>query len=244
MNDKSNILQEALGKEMKQASDDWDTESLLAGHLEILGLKKDADISQAEIEEVRTTPLFSMAARQAITELESRQVSLFPQFSLLAGSLSTQIPRVKTPQADPWNPWDPIDESNDAVNKDPRIFLNVNAPWSAFICGSQGSGKSHTVSCMLENCLIPNSRLGMLPNPLAGLVFYHDTFTSNFGGQVCEVSLIRKVEWPLHRPYLHLAILGSLPLLFWNKCEHFRFSQQPPQDAGAVLEYARCEVGL
>lgn len=32
---------------------------------------------------------------------------------------------------------------------DPRVFLNGNAPWSAFICGLQGSGKSHTLACML-----------------------------------------------------------------------------------------------
>lgn len=34
-------------------------------------------------------------------------------------------------------------------NSDPRVFLNGNAPWSAFICGLQGSGKSHTLACML-----------------------------------------------------------------------------------------------
>lgn len=34
-------------------------------------------------------------------------------------------------------------------SSDPRVFLNGNAPWSAFICGLQGSGKSHTLACML-----------------------------------------------------------------------------------------------
>ena len=32
---------------------------------------------------------------------------------------------------------------------DPRIFLNTNIPFSAFICGVQGSGKSHTTSCLI-----------------------------------------------------------------------------------------------
>lgn len=32
---------------------------------------------------------------------------------------------------------------------DPRLFLNTNIPFSAFICGLQGSGKSHTMSCLL-----------------------------------------------------------------------------------------------
>ena len=32
---------------------------------------------------------------------------------------------------------------------DPRVMLNTNIPFSAFICGLQGSGKSHTTSCMI-----------------------------------------------------------------------------------------------
>ncbi|KAH7110097.1 hypothetical protein B0J11DRAFT_499354 [Dendryphion nanum] len=58
------------------------------------------------------------------------------------------------------------------------VLLNTNYPWSAFLCGSQGSGKSHTLSCMLENCLLTQpgivARIGKTPNPLAGLVFHYD----------------------------------------------------------------------
>jgi hypothetical protein len=32
---------------------------------------------------------------------------------------------------------------------DPRVVLNTNVPFSAFICGLQGSGKSHTTSCII-----------------------------------------------------------------------------------------------
>lgn len=32
---------------------------------------------------------------------------------------------------------------------DRRLYLNTNAPASFFICGLQGSGKSHTTSCIL-----------------------------------------------------------------------------------------------
>lgn len=35
---------------------------------------------------------------------------------------------------------------------DPRIMLNTNVPFSAFVCGLQGSGKSHTTSCMIGMC--------------------------------------------------------------------------------------------
>ncbi|KNF06629.1 hypothetical protein PSTT_11666 [Puccinia striiformis] len=33
---------------------------------------------------------------------------------------------------------------------DPRLYLNVNTPISALICGIQRSGKSHSASVMLE----------------------------------------------------------------------------------------------
>ncbi len=40
-------------------------------------------------------------------------------------------------------------EALQTANLDPRLFLNTNIPFSAFICGLQGSGKSHTLSCIL-----------------------------------------------------------------------------------------------
>lgn len=38
---------------------------------------------------------------------------------------------------------------------DPRVMLNTNIPFSAFICGLQGSGKSHTTSCMIGELTCP-----------------------------------------------------------------------------------------
>ncbi|KAF1965166.1 hypothetical protein BU23DRAFT_561342 [Bimuria novae-zelandiae CBS 107.79] len=71
------------------------------------------------------------------------------------------------------------------------ILLNTDSPWSAFLCGSQGSGKSHSLSCMLENCLLTDTtilpRIGVNPNPLAGLVFHYDRFQ---GSGVCEAAYL------------------------------------------------------
>lgn len=39
--------------------------------------------------------------------------------------------------------------SRDSEMADSRLFLNTNVPFSAFICGVQGSGKSHTTSCLI-----------------------------------------------------------------------------------------------
>ncbi|TFK43390.1 hypothetical protein BDQ12DRAFT_642878 [Crucibulum laeve] len=56
---------------------------------------------------------------------------------------------------------------------DERLYINTNAPFSAIVCGVQGSGKSHTVSTILENMLIPNfSPIGTLTKALCGLVLH------------------------------------------------------------------------
>ncbi|PVI06990.1 hypothetical protein DM02DRAFT_489510, partial [Periconia macrospinosa] len=67
------------------------------------------------------------------------------------------------------------------------ILLNTSTPWSAFLCGSQGSGKSHALSCMLENCLLDDEKVGRNPNPLAGIVFHYDS--SQTSG-VCEAAYL------------------------------------------------------
>lgn len=73
--------------------------------------------------------------------------------------------------------------------KDPRLFFNVSSPSSTFICGSQGSGKSHTLSCILEGSLI-RSKAGRLSKPLTAVVFHYDTFISDSNGSPCEAAFL------------------------------------------------------
>ena len=80
--------------------------------------------------------------------------------------------------------------------EDKRLFVNMNAPWSAFICGSQGSGKSHTLSCMLEAAL-RQPDLGKLPNPLSAMVFHYDKFNSCSSSQICEAAYLSSSEIPV-----------------------------------------------
>ncbi|KAJ7449422.1 hypothetical protein B0H11DRAFT_2078649 [Mycena galericulata] len=68
-----------------------------------------------------------------------------------------------------------------------RVYVNTNAPSSAVICGVQGSGKSHTVSCLLESTLIADPRIGQLPEPLSALVFHFDTQDT---GRPCEAAFL------------------------------------------------------
>lgn len=137
-----------------------------------------------QTEEFKMTPLFSEAVEKA-GEQDRPQLAnegrAFPQYGLLCGALKTFPSGDGSAQASS----DPT-----AASTDPRIFLNVNTPWSAFICGSQGSGKSHTLSCMLENCVLTSSTLGKLPKPLAALVFHYDKFTSYSTGQICEAAYL------------------------------------------------------
>ncbi|KAG2029864.1 hypothetical protein BDR03DRAFT_1017810 [Suillus americanus] len=55
----------------------------------------------------------------------------------------------------------------------PQLYVNTNAPFSAVVCVVQGSGKSHTVSLLLESMFIPNMRsTGTLQKPLSGIVLH------------------------------------------------------------------------
>ncbi|KAL0582014.1 hypothetical protein V5O48_000072 [Marasmius crinis-equi] len=92
---------------------------------------------------------------------------------------------------------------------DQRLYMNTNAPFSAVVCGVQGSvsklfihppslilrpfwlgsGKSHSVSVMLENMLIPDCKpIGSLQKPLCGLVLHFGEGGS--GSSPCEAAWI------------------------------------------------------
>ncbi|KAG6362511.1 hypothetical protein INS49_007603 [Diaporthe citri] len=74
-------------------------------------------------------------------------------------------------------------------------------PWSALICGSQGSGKSHTLSCLLENALMNHDSdadaredlgpsMGSLRDPLAAIVFHHDGVSNITSRRLCEAAYL------------------------------------------------------
>ncbi|RPA82414.1 hypothetical protein BJ508DRAFT_238040 [Ascobolus immersus RN42] len=71
-----------------------------------------------------------------------------------------------------------------------NMYLNTNIPSSAYICGLQGSGKSHTLSCLLENALIQSPALGKLSEPLSGVVLHYSQFTSAQYFHPCEAAFL------------------------------------------------------
>ena len=101
----------------------------------------------------------------------------FPQYGLLAENLDK-----KNLNIDKQSRSVPAEEDN-------RLLLNVTPPWSMFLCGSQGSGKSHTLSCILENCLL-GSDVASLHNPLTGIVFHWDRYSSYGTHQLCEAAYL------------------------------------------------------
>jgi hypothetical protein len=113
--------------------------------------------------QIMSAPLFSWSVKQAAC---SKYKLNYAQYALLG--------HIIQPSSIP-----------DQTQIDP-LFINTDFPWSAFICGQQGSGKSYTLSCMLEGCLLPSSRLGMLPQPLTAVVFNYDSQA----GDVCEAAYL------------------------------------------------------
>ncbi|KAJ4286312.1 hypothetical protein N0V90_013346 [Kalmusia sp. IMI 367209] len=70
----------------------------------------------------------------------------------------------------------------EARDTESKLFLNTNVPLSVFLCGVQGSGKSHTTYCILENTLVPCQYLGKLQSPLSALVFNYGQFSGDGAG--------------------------------------------------------------
>lgn len=139
---------------------------IFTSHMNLIGHKAHG----GDVAEMNTAPLFTGSIWR-LAQSSTQETGSEPeakQYGLLGGNVEML-------------------GSNDRV--DPRIFYNVATPSSVFICGSQGSGKSHSLSCLLENCLVP-SEASILPKPLTGVVFHYDTFSSDTGGAPCEAAYL------------------------------------------------------
>ncbi|KAF8331261.1 hypothetical protein F5887DRAFT_998620 [Amanita rubescens] len=105
--------------------------------------------------------------------------------------------------------------SKDGVRslEDPRLYLNTNTPFSAVVCGVQGSGKSHTVSIILESMLVPQyTPIGSLKQPLSGLVLHYGNGGPN--GLPSEAAYIgvprsKGIKTPKVRVYVPKSSLGT-----------------------------------
>ncbi|OHE91724.1 hypothetical protein CORC01_12951 [Colletotrichum orchidophilum] len=133
-------------------------------------------------------------------------------------------------------------------SKESRIFYNVSCPSSISICGSQGSGKSNTLACLLENCLIP-SDLGRLAHPLAGVVFHYDRFASDDGGLPCEAAFLpshAKVSARiLCAPTSFCTVKEGAKPLYSNVMQRIlRDMRLEQQEKGSQFDYAKFKQAL
>ncbi|KAI0161503.1 hypothetical protein GGR57DRAFT_490152 [Xylariaceae sp. FL1272] len=155
--------------ESESESETEDEDALFARHLEWL-----KPTVQGAVSELESAPLFTWPVLRHARKLHKADGTAadkpFSQHGLL-GSCAE------------------ISASSTSSSHDPRLFYNVSAPSSAFICGSQGSGKSHTLSCLLENSLV-KSGVSHLPRPLTGLLFHYDTFVSDVSIAPCEAAYL------------------------------------------------------
>ncbi|KAL8947005.1 MAG: hypothetical protein Q9222_006665 [Ikaeria aurantiellina] len=149
---------------------------------------ENGQIYNAYIEESKTAPLFSVETARSFSTQNCG--NMFPQYGLLA-----KLEQVYDPEST--SDSDLEDSSDQIVQKpdDDRIFLNMNTPFSTFVCGSQGSGKSHTLSCVLEMALL-ESDLGKLPQPLTGIVFHYDKH-AGLSKQLCEAAYLSSSGIPV-----------------------------------------------
>ncbi|KAH2913589.1 hypothetical protein KXW25_000872 [Aspergillus fumigatus] len=108
---------------------------------------------------------------------------------------------------------------------DPRIMLNTNVPFSAFVCGVQGSGKSHTTSCMIENCSMKMTSLGTLTRPISTLVLQFNEYSSSVSSQPSEAAFLASVMLEYaQQQRIPLRVLVS-PTNFHNLAK--MYSQSP-----------------
>lgn len=92
----------------------------------------DFKITTQRATELEKAVIFS--AQLENTDLSESLTSCIPQYALLG--VATSINNVSANE-----------------EKDNRVFLNTNYPSSFFICGVQGSGKSHTTACIIGQWL-------------------------------------------------------------------------------------------
>ena len=149
--------------------------SELANYIKLLGIGESrSDSARKECdEELQTTPMFTWPVKH------------------FAENVHEHVRTKSTPEVKHYAVMgyesNPALRARPAIPEQMPVFLNVNAPWSAFLCGSQGSGKSYTLSCILENCLLQSPLIGNVAKPLAGIVFHYDPYAMD---SACEAAFL------------------------------------------------------
>ncbi|KAI9710431.1 MAG: hypothetical protein M1828_002161 [Chrysothrix sp. TS-e1954] len=100
--------------------------------------------------------------------------------------------------------------SREGVEKNARLYLNTELPASIFICGVQGSGKSHTLTCILENWLLPSTLHGRQTQPCSAMVFHYDINASHDAPRPTEAAFMSHAarDFPGHSPVTCVTVFA------------------------------------
>lgn len=170
-----NILEQQLRHQSEHSDEEAKRHLNLFATGDHPDVESEQDVSNHPLE-ILAAPLFSSKVKQAINPTKNMADSVFPMYGLLG--LRSAAPQ------------EAGSASRDSYHPDNLVYANMQEPWSAFICGQQGAGKSYTLSCLLENALISDRTMGPNPHPMSGVVFHYDKFTSSHTSQVCEAAYL------------------------------------------------------
>ena len=112
--------------------------------------QRPSSVNRILIEEIRTVPLFSANILKKVSTHEGEKGSRFRENTLTQYGLLAKIERsdLEEKEREGTHRVDaaalesetlPLSSGQIAAEDDRRLFINVNTPWSAFICGSQGA---------------------------------------------------------------------------------------------------------
>ncbi|CAB9514940.1 conserved hypothetical protein [Seminavis robusta] len=77
-------------------------------------------------------------------------------------------------------------EDSRSVTSQPPVYINTHEPFCLATVGVQGAGKSHTLACIIESCLLSfeMEKVSRLKNPMTTLVLHYDQNTTS----ICEAA--------------------------------------------------------
>jgi len=102
------------------------------------------------------------------------------------------------------------------------VYLNIHAPFCILATGLPGEGKSHTVNCILESCLLPNFNA---KKPMSALVCHYD---KNGGdNSICESIglVVRRKKFGACLPTTKVVVLCSPTNLRQTKSLYHKIDQ-------------------
>ncbi|KAF9779993.1 hypothetical protein BJ322DRAFT_1023896 [Thelephora terrestris] len=160
----------------------------------LLGNKTPADLLNSSKHQLVTAPLFSRKAYELCEANNDCQYGVLGTILEIGG------------------------QEDESAPEDPRLYLNTNAPFSAVVCGVQGSGKSHSVSVMLESMMIPGfDAIGCQKKALSGLVLHFGeagTVTQPCEAAYLGLSRLEGFKTPKIRVYVTPTSLSKMTAVY------------------------------